>query len=253
MAKGQGRRAQVAPRQLFPIRALWCGPRNLGGVDCNEVCRCEDGYEYAVKRSVPNKFVAHSEWFCSRLAQHVNIRHIQFNQVRHTDGDTWFGSQFMNGEVKDWWLSVDFSDIVEDWSRIYSFDLFINNDDRHLGNFFVVKLPEGHRAHAIDYSRAWMCGIFPPPPLPMDPTCNTILAHRYIRQQFKPVFNLSAANEVLDRIDSIKLHEIRRIITDQDKNWLTQAEISATMQWWKANAKDRTQSIRLGMQNGTFF
>jgi hypothetical protein len=63
------RGVKSAPAQLFPINAQWCGPKNLGGVDCTQTCVCDDGYEYAVKIDAPDRYAAYNEWFCSDFKQ----------------------------------------------------------------------------------------------------------------------------------------------------------------------------------------
>ena len=82
-----------------------------------------------------------------------------FNPVRHTDGRVWFGSQWVVGEVPDRWLhaasgAIPFAPLNDDWSRIYAFDLFINNTDRHLRNFMVLNTAGAYSLNALDYGRA---------------------------------------------------------------------------------------------------
>jgi hypothetical protein len=219
---------------------------------------CDDGYEYAVKLDAPDRFAAHNEWFCSNLAHRAGVQHPAFNPVSHVDGRVWFGSQWIAGEIPDWWNQVvagaiAFPEVADDWSRIFAFDLFINNTDRHLRNFFVLKDGATHRMYTMDYSRAWFHNGFPPSSLPLRPTCKTILAHRWIRTNLGAAFNIAAALSALDAIDTITTSNVRRIIYDQDENWLTKAEKRALFDWWDTDSKPRTASIRLGLQNGALF
>jgi hypothetical protein len=103
MAKGQ---AGVASPQLFPLKAIWCGPHGLGSVDCVDGCFCENGHGYVIKTDNPHALVPHSEWFCSHLAQRCGLHGPGFAAVEHTNGNVWFGSQWVIGAIKDWWLSA---------------------------------------------------------------------------------------------------------------------------------------------------
>ena len=194
-------RALGGQRQLFPISALWCGPQRLGGRDCTQVCSCDDGFKYAVKLDVPDKSVAHNEWFCSNLAYMSGLNQVTFNPIIHTDGRVWFGSQWMDGELPDGWThiktSADFANLTEQWTKIFVFDLFINNPDRHLKNFFVSRDGSTLKMYTLDYSRSWFFSNFPPAKLPLPQNCNTILWHRWIRQRWHPVFDLAAAESSL--------------------------------------------------------
>ena len=190
---------------------------------------CDDGHEYVVKLDVPDRFAAHNDWFCSSLARRVGLPGPAFNPVRHTDGRVWFGSQWIAGEIPDWWLHVSsggipFAVLADDWARIYAFDLFINNTDRHLRNFMVINTGGTYTLHALDYGRAWLHNGMPIPALPLPPLCKTVLAHRVIRATLNTLFSIPAATQVLDAIGAVQLQEIRRILYDQDENWLTKAE-----------------------------
>ena len=199
------RRKAAAPPQLFPVNAVWCAPKRLGGIDSTQTCMCDDGHEYVVKLDVPDRFAAHNDWFCSSLARRVGLPGPAFNPVRHTDGRVWFGSQWIAGEIPDWWLHVSsggipFAVLADDWARIYAFDLFINNTDRHLRNFMVINTGGTYTLHALDYGRAWLHNGMPIPALPLPPLCKTVLSHRVIRATLNTLFSIPAATQVLDAI-----------------------------------------------------
>jgi hypothetical protein len=112
--------------QFFPVKALWCGPKLGDSADCNEGCFCADGAGYAIKKNEPDPFTPHNEWLCSHLASWTGLPCPSFNIVEHTDGNLWFGSQWIVGEVKDWWISavdgtLDIQSIASVLSKIYAF------------------------------------------------------------------------------------------------------------------------------------
>src|SRR5271156_4924404 len=133
--------AGVAHRSLLPIKAKWCGAFKTGTADANEGCFCEDGVGYVMKpNTATNPTSSHCEWFCAHLAAAAGIPAHDFNVIEHTDGKEWFGSAFGVEEIADWWTQVvagtiKLEDLKDDLSRIYAFDLFVNNGDRHIKNY----------------------------------------------------------------------------------------------------------------------
>ena len=102
----------------------------------------------------------------------------------------------MVGSVKGGSIALD--DIRGPLSRIYAFDHFVHNVDRHLNNFLIRGQHIGHTVLANDYSRAWICNGFPLPPLPV--LCNTVTAQRwlagYLGQQY---IDIDEVKQVTDK------------------------------------------------------
>jgi hypothetical protein len=134
------------------------------------------------------------------------------------------------------------------------FDLFVHNVDRHLRNFLVIKEGNGHSVFSMDYSRSWLHNGFPLPSMPMAADSRTVAVQRWLRQQFSGYFDIGAANRILSDIDSVSSESIQRIIAQQPKYWLTEAQADAIVQWWgSGGVQARTATIRQGMQNGSVF
>jgi hypothetical protein len=77
--------------------------------------------------------------------------------------------------------SIPVSEVAPILSRIYAFDHFIYNIDRHLGNFFVRRSRSSIAVLTVDYSKAWTYRGFPFPALPFDlrdPEHRTVNAQR---------------------------------------------------------------------------
>jgi hypothetical protein len=117
--------------------------------------------------------------------------------------------------------SIALDDLRGPLSRIYAFDHFIHNIDRHLGNFLVRGQHTGHAVLANDYSRAWVCNGFPLPSLPM--TCKTVEAQRwltrYLGQQYIDVNQVKHTVESIARVPSAT---VKRIIEEHPSSWLTE-------------------------------
>lgn len=175
--------------QLVCVDALWCGYGAFGGQDCKEGCFCGDAGAYLIKTNTPNIYEPHCEWLGSHLAVRVGIPQISFNIVKHTDGNFWFGSQWKNSKVTDWWNlalagNINFGDLADDISRIYALDLFIHNDDRHLNNYLVAPDGAGHKIFSFDYGRSWLYHGFPPPAVMLDPAVNTVITKNWFKHNF---------------------------------------------------------------------
>ena len=254
----KNRAAVYAHQDLFALEADHCGPAALGGVDCKETCRV-GGNLYAVKLNVPKSNVAganaaHNEWFCASLAQRVGLLCPKFEQIKHCiDGQVWFGSQWIHGEKKDWYITTqDFSCLVDDWSRIFAFDLFIYNSDRHLKNFLCIPEGKNFRFYVMDHSRAWLFNGFPLMDLPMPDYSNTVQACRKIKEKFGVVINRDVAIDILDKIQAISGGDIDYILRLQPDGWLARSRRRAIIAWWNKEAIKRIAVIKKGIADGTF-
>lgn len=122
-------------------------------------------------------------------------------------------------ETKDWWIraasgEIEFSLLAPTISRIFAFDLFIHNVDRHLTNYIVRKQRVGHSVLAFDYSRAWLWNGFPLPALPMVHTSKTVAAMRYMTSQFGFFLSLNDIKLVCDRLKNVTSNDVERLITE---------------------------------------
>lgn len=248
--------AVVAYPQVVPVKAMACGIADLESQDANEICFCGDDGGFVIKKNDKYPSLPHVEWFCSCLARSVGVPQIDFSVIEHTDGNFWFGSAWKTGQVKDWWALaahgiIDFSDLSEDISRIYAFDLFINNDDRHLNNYFVVNESRNFRIYSFDYSRSWLNKPFPLVGLVTDPTTKTVMVKEYLKEKFGNYFRIAAMIDVLDNISEIETPRIIDIIQAHPDNWLTPPERDAIISWWNSGeVLTRVNEIKAGIQNG---
>lgn len=232
-SKSTGSQGQLALFPL-PIEARWCAPANLGSADCGQICRCDDGCDYVIKDGKTGGSVAltpHSEWFCTQLGELVGIVSPQCKIVKMSDSTFVFGSRWEGGVLNpaaggNWWDKVKTGDILLDdikgpLSRIYAFDHFIHNPDRHTKNFIVRNQHTGYAILANDYSRAWMCTGFPLPALPMNNS--TVMTQRWLSNLWSVKYiDKDESNIILEKIRNTSKDSVNRIIDGHPQDWLTQ-------------------------------
>lgn len=248
---------------IFPILATWCRPANLGTADCAVICRCDDQCDYAIKTQTTHPLLPHSEWLCSELAEAVGIATPPHRVIDLRDGSLAFGSRWQGGVLTpsnggNWWEKVkegtiSLIDIQPVLSRIYAFDQFIYNVDRHCGNFIFHDQHEGYALLAPDYSRAWACNDFPLPGLPL-PYCNTVRAQRGLRAFWNTDYILAGeVNTILKRISEVQRSKIQIIIESHPENWLPETMKHAILDWWGTpDMLTRLDGIAEGIRNGTY-
>ena len=239
----------------LPIRAKRCDPLAVSA-DCKQVCRCDDGSDYAIKEAAVIASMPHNEWLCAKLAERVSIAAAPFRIV-DVLGIQCFGSRWLAGEESDWWNKAfagqfPFTDIAPGITRIFTLDLFVHNHDRHLNNYFVVKQKVGHAVLAMDFGRAWLFSGFPPPALPMEKTSNTIGDYRKLVTLFGDFLDHSEVDDVCDKILGVTVDEISGFIASHPRDWLEQSMKDAICDWWSSDDKSlRVEGIREGIKNGS--
>lgn len=249
--------AQANVPQLIALDAVFCGGAVFGSEDANEGCFCGDAGGFVIKKNGAAATMPHDEWFCSSLAAASGVPQVPFSVIRHTDGNLWFGSRWMNGKTADWWNlaqqgSIDFATLADDLSRIYALDLFIHNVDRHANNFMVVPEGSGHRVYSFDYSRAWLHHGFPPPQIMTEVTLATLNVREWLKRTFGVYINVNVAMQILDNIDRMNTAAIERIISSHPKDWLTQQQEDDIVNWWgNGSASARVAAIKTGLNDGT--
>jgi hypothetical protein len=240
------------------VTAKRCEQSAFGTADCTTICRCDDGSDYAIKDGIKQHAIPHSEWFCTKLGEAVGLASPPCKVV-DVQGNQWFGSRWETGHnAKDWWLraaakQLNFDLLRDTISRIFAFDLFVHNVDRHLTNFIVREQHLGISMLAFDYSRAWLCHGFPLPSLPMSPSTKTIRALRYLKVEFGNFISIAETDKVLTNIAAVPDQQIDAIIGSHPQKWLTESQKTAILNWWKSSKKtQRIDMIIGGIKDGTY-
>lgn len=244
-------------RQL-PVRAKIVEPANLGTVDCDFFCFCDDGSDYAVKGTTKGRYIPHSEWFCKHLGDAVGIPSPECRLVE-VGQSVLFGSRWESVHDPREWPTRLQSDAVSReraapaLSRIFAFDLFVNNVDRHTNNYIVRQQRGGWSFLAFDHSRAWMASGWPLPDPPMDALETTRKNARIVNEMLGGIIQKCDVDFVLDRLNEVRLAYIEDIINCQHGSWLNVSEKDAILNFWASSAVGRRlEMIREGFRVGTY-
>lgn len=243
---------------LFQVSITQLDPANLGSADASHFGVGEDGLEYVIKcfgGKVPT--VPASEYICSSLAASVSIATPRFAVVIWPNGEEAFGSEWECG-VRDRQFthsvlhgSQPARALQPNLSRIYAFDLFTCNVDRHFDNYLCVAQRNSmHTLKAMDYSRAWHCHGWPLPALPLAPASNTMTHGRILRQQHG--FDLAAATDTLQRLKTVAVDEFRRVLDRIPARWLEKRSRNSMIKWWAQERFKRIDQIGEGLKNGNY-
>jgi len=138
-------------------------------------------------------------------------------------------------------------------SRIFAFDLFCGNWDRHPNNYLVLEDGGGSIVvFAIDFSHVTAHPGLAQPNL--DPLASQFNA---TRAQFPAVIqpygaDRQAAIEVVDRLSSLPIEAVNGILGEVPVEWLSAPEKAQASAWWASRARmDRAADLKQGLQNGT--
>lgn len=240
-------------RRLFPIEILQVYPNNQGSADLSMIVNARDGKDYAVKRTIDGRGkIPASELVCYELAYRALIPTPSYELIKLKGSELGFGSLWEGG-VKKLTHDQEVLDILfkrtpvnglqRFLSRVYAFDLFVNNEDRHWGNYIWRDSFGGNLiALAFDFSRAcFETGYHGYDAF--DPHCNTQksfflinLTKNYLR---------SEAVECLDDLERITADDVSEILEGMPEKWLSKGERRDYIAWWESQERlDRITHIK---------
>lgn len=246
----------------LPLRVIQVDPSNLGTADCTATGRCDDGLDYAIKDAHTNPLVPHSEWFCTQLAELLGLAGPPCRVLQMPSGETVFGSRWEGGVLQPkpapQWHDlvangqIKLADVAPILSRLYAFDHFVHNVDRHAGNVLVRQQKTGHALLAFDYSRAWAVQGFPLPGPGLGGT-NTFNLQRQLTGKFGRYINPQEAGKFLELIKQVPILNITKIIEGHPQDWITTNLKDEIIKWWGApKFIERIETIAKGVVNGNY-
>ena len=247
--------------QAAPVRVVLTLPDDLGTADAPRICRGSDGCDYVVKDKSVHSAIPHSEWFCSELGERIGIPAPAHKIMDLGGGVMAFGSRWQCGTLSPhgtvpWYERVGtgevaLTDLSGTLSRIYAFDQFVHNEDRHVANVLIAPQYLGHAVLAFDYSQAWLCFGFPlsPPPLPR---CQTVDVQRRLSALWNQQYvDASIVKETCEAIASLPVVIIQQIIGSHPNDWLSESDKQAIVSWWGSEDMNlRLSQIAEGVENG---
>lgn len=245
----------------FVRRALIEYPKSKNTADYSGEAEADDGHKYFLKGDKLGHYIRASEWIGTRLAETVGIAAPSCAVIQRMNGELAFGSRKIMGLVNDVetmnflmapTLSnsegrpVGLSGIL---SAIYAYDLFIFNDDRHLGNYLSVDDNGTRRFYAFDFSRAvfWK---WPWDGVPPSGNNTRVYGSILFRTHgFDTIF----AHSVLDRLGALTGQDMQKILDGMPSSWLAPDRRGEFIGWWDGPGKiARVDDIKKGVKNGTY-
>lgn len=244
---------------LFPKRIL-DDLGGLAGITGARTVRADDGLLYVSKDEAitnpPAPTVRASEYFWLSLARIVGLTCAVPEILERADGRQLLGVRREHNAVgKDHatCLTALQSGVVHDagrhLSRIFVFDLFCANWDRHPGNYLVLDEGGAKVVFAIDFSHVVT--------VPSSALGDPIVVLACVTRAFFPIViapygaDQGAAVELIDRLAAVKLHHIEAILTNIPIEWLSDLQKDEVRSWWgDGRSAARLDLIKQGVLNG---
>ncbi|WP_396604913.1 hypothetical protein ACFLEY_22760 [Bradyrhizobium sp. YCK136] len=217
---------------------------------------------YIIKDDAPPAapFVRASEFIWLSIAKAIGLAASAPEILEDVSGRQLFGSRreqstigrdqasclqhLLSGQIHDGGMHL---------TRIYAFDLFCANWDRHPGNYLILNESNALVVFAIDFSHV---ALHPGKTTPgLDPL---ILLNSATRVWFKSVVqpyghDLAAALDVIDRLRKLPISKIEAILTAIPSDWLPVADRDEIVIWWRDGGRTaRTDQIARGLKDGTY-
>ncbi|USU06407.1 hypothetical protein NF699_07035 [Sphingomonadaceae bacterium OTU29LAMAA1] len=253
------RKLLVTPQlALLPLRPTAIIQSN-GGKDQSFYFLDEDRLPIWCKADSQHRNVRSNEWISTQLAESLEIRTGGWQFVEY-DGETYFGSPHVESASQ----RLDLFSFLRSTDRntyggaslnrglylgsVICFDLFINNDDRHLRNFILSTDQSFRRLCAIDFADADLTALttdrFP------IAGSNTVRLGRDVRAIHGSF--IDGALGTLDRIEGLAPDAFHRIVDSVPGDWLDSIlRDRLNDAWGSSGFQKRLASLRAILKNGT--
>tara|TARA_R110001583_G_scaffold188684_1_gene351029 strand:+ start:7414 stop:8202 length:789 start_codon:yes stop_codon:yes gene_type:complete len=242
--------------ELLPIHATHIYRNDQGSADLQVIVTGSNNKDYAVKTIAEGSgYIPATELFCYELAKLIDIPTPSYDLITMRDESIAFGSVWEGGvhKIEDINQVVDIltgkvsvRDLDMFLSRVYGFDLFINNLDRHFGNYLFRQSYNSMIGLAFDYSRAWYeVDAFGFQSL-CDKMTNTQICHQVVREHNK--YDKAIAIKSLKSIEQVSSSAIERVLKKIPDEWLEKDVKTEVLDWWDgAKMKLRVSEIIRGL------
>ncbi|WP_144777975.1 HipA family kinase [Marinobacter maritimus] len=247
--------ANAAQRLLFPVELTEIYRNDIGTADCQTIGTATNGKDYAIKTvNEGNGHIPSSELFSYELARELQIATPEYNIIKMRDESLAFGSMWEGGALdirnQQVILGILQGEIIvrglkSFFSKVYALDIFINNIDRHFGNYLFRGGYNSTIALAYDYSRAWYAFAPFDYQSASDPVQNTYRCHVTIKKF--DMFDKIVTQNTLDEISRIPKDTIDQILSLIPEQWLNSNERNDFLNWWA----DGSMQERVGILKGS--
>jgi hypothetical protein len=252
----------IEPRQaqMFTRKAILEFPQKEPTADSLGEIEADDNHRYYIKGDAHGRRVRASEWLGSHISEAIGIGTPTPISVERIDGSIVFGSRRIaqvadNAKTTAYLttptvtnIGMPASGLSSVLSSIYALDMFINNEDRHPGNYLSVDDNGTRRLYAFDFSRAifwqWPWNGFPASHQ------NTRVWGELLRNAHG--FDQNSAAGTLDRLTGLAPATIESFINEMPPDWLPKETCQQFIGWWSSSAKNaRIEALRAGLIDGT--
>ncbi len=226
-------------RQLFPVDIVITYPSDQGTADLALIGEGSDGRDYAIKTvNEGNGYIPITELFCYELARVLGIPTPEFQIVKLRENELAFGSVWEGGSAITKTLPQMFKILKDEVhvrnlksliSKVYAFDLFVNNIDRHFGNFLFRNSYKNNIGLAYDFGRSWY-EVSPYTYDVLETDCNTMKYNNYARKYDK--YDRDLASSTLTEISKVERKTISHIFSSAPTEWLADEEREKFLSWW---------------------
>jgi len=215
-------------------------------------------HRYYIKGDCQGSPTRASEWIGTLVADYIGITAPPPVVIQRLNGDLVFGSRRLAGVADDVItqnylmnsanLEPNSSSLTGILSSIYAFDLFINNVDRHFGNYLTVQDIGARRLFAFDYGRSlffrWPWTDFPAP------GDHTRICGKVLRSTHG--FDVQAAHAVLDKLARVAPTVIDAFLNQMPGEWLPQPLRREFIRVWSEEGRHaRINALRKGLDDGS--
>ena len=243
---------------MFPKKVLDDLGKVGNGVTNPSLVRADDGLTYVIKDDSggTGQTVRASEFLWATIATAISLPCALAEVIETRTGEIAVGTRYESSHRQ---RQMDLLAGRVDrggfqLSRIYAFDLFAANWDRHYQNYIVVDDGVGGAiVRAIDFSHTTvhpgLCRMG------CDPTAFIGVATRAqfprIVQPYGP--DVAAALAVIDRLRGLPATTVDAILENMPDDWLDRAHRQAVSAWWSGTERTtRADLVQQGLQDGTF-
>lgn len=245
---------------MFPRKTLAEFGQQQPSADSLGEAEADDQHRYYLKGDCSGKATRASEWICAHLSEEIGIATPVPMAIEMANGDIVFGSRRIVG-VADTAITSNYlvSPTLTNQapgvrglngliSSIYALDMFVFNDDRHLGNYLSIDDNGVRRFYAFDFSRAlfwsWPWVDFP------GPRTNTGIVGRALRHLHG--FDQVAADSTLNRLGAVPTSTMEAFINKMPTDWLSVQLRDQFLQSWSGHERqDGLDALRKGMSDGS--
>lgn len=246
--------------QLFSRKALVEYAPAKHSADSRGEVEADDAWRYYIKGDAHGRPVRASEWLSTQIAEMVGVAAPAAVTIELASGEVVFGSRRIAGVADDVTTTAYLTtpsnsnvglpavNLKALLSRIYALDMFLNNDDRHLGNYLSVDDNGVRRLYAFDFSRAlfwnWPWNGFP------RSDRNTRQWGRVLRSLHG--FDAPAASAILDGLSGLSVPALQQLVNHMPSGWLSASATAEFLAIWTTDAcQNRIQDLKAGLSDGS--